>query len=179
MRAKRRESRGFSTTELALVSILIALLGMILSSVWRALAIPSLSAAAECQIAQEAGFVTASLARDLGGTYVNPSGHSGLKTDSRLLTLQSTDPTQLSLSYDHGSNPQIVVTYGFNAGTGQLVRVDETAGTTIVIATNLTAFAVEPYTDGQGSSGYTVTMTLTARDLIRTYQLVALNPSGS
>ena len=41
MRAKRRESRGFSTAELALVSILITLLGMILSSVWRALASPS------------------------------------------------------------------------------------------------------------------------------------------
>jgi hypothetical protein len=179
MRIKRRRSRGFSTTELAVVSMLVALLGLILSSLWRGLAVPSLSAAAQCRIAQEASFAAASLARDLGGTYVNPSGRSGFKTDARLMSIQSTDPTQLTLNYDHGANPQIVVVYAFDPTTGQLLRADEAAATSTVVAANLTAFQVEPYADAMGNTGYILTLTFAARDLTRIYQIVALNPSGS
>jgi hypothetical protein len=178
MRVNRRRRRGFSTTELALVSILFALLAMILSSVWRGLALPSLSAAAQCRIAQEASFAATSLARDLGGSYLNPSGRSGFKTAARLLNIQSTDPAQLVLTYDNGSNLQIVVAYTFDPNTGQLLRADETASTSTVVATNLTAFHVEPYADALGNSGYTLTLTIAARDLTRVYEIVALNPSG-
>jgi hypothetical protein len=92
------------------------------------------------------------------------------------MSLQSADPTQLTLNYDHGANPQIVVVYAFDPNAGQLIRVDEAAATSAVVATNLTALQVDPYADAVGNTGYTLTLTFAARDLTRVYQIVALNP---
>ena len=168
--------RGFSTIELATVGVLISVLGLILSSVWRGLALPSLSAAAQCKIAQEAAFAADSLANDLGGTYANPSGRLGLKTDGRLLSVQAPDLASLVLTYDNGSHAARVVTYSFNPGTGQLVRDDSAAGTSLAVASALTEFLIAPYSDDAGNTGFTLSLTFTARDLTRTSTLVVIQP---
>jgi hypothetical protein len=165
---------------MVVVSLLTVVLSATLASVWRGLCLPALDAAARSRIAMEAGLATAALARDFGGTLPDPAGSPGGKNDGRLVGLATPSPVWLRLCYHGGGGsvltptwaaPDTVISYQLVGE--QLVRADETAGTSVTVARSLTAFQVAPLDDG---SGVAILLTFAARDISLTYQLNAIGP---
>jgi hypothetical protein len=180
-RSRRRARAGFTVVELAISSLLMALVALLLSATWTAFCRPAIDAAARCRLAQEANLAAASLARDFGGTLADASGQLGAPTDGQFVGRMVPEPWYLRLCYHGGGSttdftpkwtaPDTVITYYL--GSNQLIRWDENAGTQFAAANFVSAFQVTPLEDGTGVS---ILLTFTYRDMSLTYTLVVYDP---
>ena len=183
MIVKHRSRRGFTLTEMVVVTGLTVLLVTILSTVWSSFCAPTVDVLVRCRIAQEADFALASLSKDLSGSLANPEGRLGGTEDGKWVGRQTPESTSLRLCF-HGGNssdmtpqwasPDTVISYSVDSG--QLFRHDETAGTSVVVAELLTNFQVTPLDSGDG---VTITLTFGSRGMSTSYTLVALDPPSS
>ena len=180
MNVCRRARRGFTLTEMMVVTGLTVLLTTILSTVWASFCAPTVDVLGRCRIAQEADFALASLSRDLSGSLANPEGRLGGTDDYKWVGRQTPESTSLRLCFHapdstdmtpQWASPDTVISYSVDSG--QLFRHDETAGTSIVVAELLTNFQVVPLDSGDG---VTITMTFGSRGMSMTYSIVALDP---
>lgn len=182
MRLPRGPRRGFSVVEMAIVSVLLALLAMLLASTWRGFCLPTIEAAARCRIAQEANLAAASLARDLGGSLANPEGRIGKKTDGQFVGRMQPSESWLRLCF-HGAtgtdtspqwgDPDTVISYQLQGDS--LVRWDESAGTVVTVSRGLAGFSVVPFED---DSGVTLTLSYSYRNISLTYTFNAKDPKA-
>ena len=181
--ARHHPRRGFSAIEMAVVSMLTALLSVIMSSVWMNFCKPALEASARCRMALEANLAAASFSRDFGGNLADSAGRVGVPLDGRFTGRMIPASGWLRICY-HGGNdtdplpkwatPDVVISYQLDGN--RLIRTDENAGTQVVVATNLTSFSV---TDNGAGTGVVISMMFALRGLTATYTHVALDPPNS
>jgi prepilin-type N-terminal cleavage/methylation domain-containing protein len=102
--------KGFTLVELTVVSLLMAVLGVLLSSAWVGVGRTAAGLIGRSQLVQERDVAVAALSRDLGGCSVEPDARIGEKINGRWLKWEypnndSLPPNQdLKLYYDGGTN---------------------------------------------------------------------------
>jgi prepilin-type N-terminal cleavage/methylation domain-containing protein len=177
-RPHRGHPRGFTLVEVSIVSMLMAMLAMLLAETWRGFGRPMMDTAARSRLAEEANLALASLARDLGGSLSDSAGRLGRKSDSAYVGRMQPGGVQLWICFDGGTTPNgaadwaapdTVISYEVD-GTS-LVRLNQTAGTSFVVARNVAAFAVQDL-----GSECQITLTFAYRNYSQSYQLIAQNP---
>ncbi len=158
--------------------MLMATLAMLLAETWSGLGRPLAETAARSRLAQEANLALASLARDMGGSLSDSAGRIGSKTDSVFVGRMQPGGAQLWLCFDGGANPNGIADWAapdtvivYEIVGSSLVRLNQTAGTSFVVARNITSFAVEDL-----GSECQITLTFAYRNYSQAYQLIALNP---
>lgn len=175
-----RHRSGFTLVEMVVAGFLMAFLATLLAAIWRGISLPALDAASRCRVAQEANLAVAALTKDLGGCLSDSSGRLGQQGDTVWVGRMEPSSTWLRLCFHGGPDvnytpqwtaPDTIISYLYQDNT--LVRWDENAGTTVPIATGLTAFSVVPLELG---NGVTISMTFTDRDVSLTYTFIALDP---
>src|SRR5438067_1080268 len=103
-RTTRRKRRAFTLVEMSVVSVLLVLLGLLLSQTWAGLGRPTVDLIARSRLAREARLATDALARDLGGCLANPEARLGTSSQYRFVG-RSQPNNQLWLCFDGGSTP--------------------------------------------------------------------------
>lgn len=173
-----RLRRGFSLVEVSIVSGLMAVLAVLLANAWSGLGRPLLDATVHARLAQEADLALAALSRDLGGYLSDTAGRTGGKSTYPVVGRLQPGGSQLWLCFDGGSTPNgqadwappdTVISYEVVASA--LVRWDQTAGTSFVVARNVDSF----YLQDLGSE-VQITLTLSFRSVSQTYTLIAKDP---
>jgi type II secretory pathway component PulJ len=169
---------GFSLVEFVVASGLLVLLSALLAQTWSGLVRPTTDLAIRGRLCQEARLATAALARDLGGSLANPEGRSGPRTLYPFVGRLQPGNSQLWLCFDGGSPPNGLADWGapdtviiYALQGDQLVRTDQTAGTTVTVARYLSGFSVQ-----DPGSGIRIQLTFTYRNLTHTWTLVARDP---
>jgi type II secretory pathway pseudopilin PulG len=175
---KPRLRTAFTLVEVLVAGSLMALLSMLLASVWSGFGRPMVEAAARAQIAQDANLAAASLARDFGGSLANAEGRLGGIAVGKLVGRMQPDGAVLRLCFDGGPAPDGVAEWGdpdtvitYQIQDGNLVRWDEQSGTVFTVARNVQ----EWHLDDQGT-GVEIRLTFSYRNMTRTYTLVGLDP---
>jgi len=173
-----RRPKGFTLIEVMLVSCLMALLGILLSAIWTGFGRPLGDVAARCRVTQEAILAADSLARDFGGALTGPDGRIGSKLDGCFVGRLQPGGAALRLCYDGGPNPNGVADWGepdtvitYEVQDNNLVRWDENAGTTFIVARN-----VQQMTLTDLGTGVQIELTFQYRDITRTYTFVGMGP---
>jgi prepilin-type N-terminal cleavage/methylation domain-containing protein len=170
-----RRCKGFTLIEVMLVSGLMSLLVLLLSGAWSGFGRPSADAIARCRVVQEANLAAEALARDLGGSLADQS--TGTKEAGRLVGRLAVDGSELWLCFDgepvdglpDWAAPDTVIVYDVQAD--QLVRSDQQAATSYVVAGHVDQMQVTEQVDGVH-----VELTLTCRDVTKTYTITAKDP---
>ena len=174
---RRRPRRGFTIIEATIVTTFMAFLAMLIGATWAAFVRPTADIADRCRIAQEANLAVAALSQDLAGTLADD--HSGIKDQYALVGRTQPGNTQLRLCFDGGttpdgtaswSSPDYVITY--YVSSNNLIRWNENASTTFVVARDVSAFQVVDL----GNKQVRITLTFTYNTLTRTYTLIARDP---
>ena len=174
----RHHHRAFSLVEVLVVSALTTILATILASLWSGLGRPLVDASARAHIAQDANLAAAALARDFGGSLTNSEDRLGGLADGRLVGRMQPDSSVLRLCFDGGVSPDGLAQWGdpdtvitYEVQDGNLVRWDERAGTTFVVARNVQQLELEDL-----GTGVQIKLTFAYRNWTRTYTLVGLDP---
>jgi prepilin-type N-terminal cleavage/methylation domain-containing protein len=174
----RRGRRGFSLVEVSIVSGLMAVLAVMLANAWSGLGRPLLEAAVRTRLAQEADLALASLSRDLGGYLSDTVGRTGGKATYLFVGRLQPGGSQLWLCFDGGSSPNgqadwappdTVISYEVVGNA--LVRWDQTAGTSFVVARNVNSFQLQDL-----GNELQISLTLSFRTVSQTYTLIAKDP---
>ncbi len=170
--------RGFTLVEAAVGTGLFALLSYLICQAWAGLGRPAADVAARARVASEARLAVAALARDLGGSLANPEGRLGVKELSRVVGRLQPGGTQLWLCLDGGTAPNGTADWAapdtviiYEVQDRKLVRWDQTAGTTIVVARDVDSLSTQNLGDS-----VRIVLTLSYRTVSRTYTLVARDP---
>ena len=128
------KAKGFTFVELLLVSILMTGVTVLIAQTWRYLAVDILDLRARARLSQELRIAAESISQDMGAVVAaTPVGG-----DSVLLC-QDSGPTPNGLA--DWADPDIVVQYYLSGG--KLIRANQSAGTEIVIAGDVSSFTVE------------------------------------
>jgi prepilin-type N-terminal cleavage/methylation domain-containing protein len=102
--------KGFTLVELMVVSVLMAVLGALLSSAWVGVGRTAAGLIGRSQLVQERDVAVAALSRDLGGCSVEPDARIGEKINGRWLKWEYPNNDSLpsnqdlKLYYDGGTN---------------------------------------------------------------------------
>ena len=174
---------GFTLTEIMLVGGLMSLLVLLISGAWRGLGRSSADATARCRIAQEANLAAASLRRDFSCAL--PEQMTGQKDRGRLVGRMIVAGPGLWLCFDgeplngvaDWASPDTVVVYELDTETTygvpwkRLVRSNESTGAVFTAAANVDAMDLTDQGDG-----VKIDLTLTYRDITRTYTIIAKDP---
>lgn len=174
-RKAKIDRHGFTVTEVALTSAMMAWLAIIVSTVWSGLGWPLIDGMVGTRVAQEANIAAHSLALDFSGYYPRTVGGPD---DGKLVGRLLVGGNELWLCYDGGAPangtadwaaPDTVIIY--RVDVDQLVRANELDSTVVPVATGVDQLAVTEQGDG-----VLIELTLTYRDLTRTYEIVAKDP---
>ena len=177
-RIHKTERAAFTLVEMLLVSTLMTVLAMLLTVTWSAFGRPLTDAATRSRISEEACLAAASLARDFGGNLASSDGRLGFPANGQLIGRMQPGDTVLRLCYDGGNradglaewaDPDTVISYQVQGGS--LVRWDENAGTSFVVARYVDSMQLVD----QGN-GVEIKLTFIYRGTTRTYTLVGLGP---
>jgi prepilin-type N-terminal cleavage/methylation domain-containing protein len=175
---RRVQPHGFTLVEVLIVSVLMAFLAMLLAETWSGLGRPFVEMSVRSRLASEASHARAALARDLGGCLSNNAGRIGGKLDAAFVGRLQPGGSQLWLCFDGGATPNgtadwaapdTVISYEVD-GTA-LVRRDQTAGTSFIVAQNVGSFIVEDL-----GAECQITLTFVYRNTSQTYLMIAQNP---
>lgn len=172
-RFPRSERSGFTMVEVAVAGALMGLLVILISGAWTGLGRSSTDATVRSRVAHEASLAVAALARDFGGSL--PGQPTGGKEERRLVGWLVSAGPELRLYYDGTPNIEIVyyldtmTTYG--KSWKRLVRWDTDTGSELTVATNVDTMQLTDLGDG-----VQIELTLTYRDLTRTYTFVGKGP---
>jgi prepilin-type N-terminal cleavage/methylation domain-containing protein len=178
IRSRRDHPRGFTFVEVSIVSILMAMLAMLLAETWSGLGRPLVEMAARSRLAQEANLAMTSLSRDLGGSLSNGEGRLGRKSLYACVGRLQPGGSQLWLCFDGGAAPNgmadwtapdTVIAYDLEGSA--LVRRDQTAGTSFVVAQNVSSLIVEDL-----GGACQITLTFVYRNISQSYQMIAQDP---
>jgi type II secretory pathway pseudopilin PulG len=173
----RNSREGFTLVEVLVVGALMTLLAMLLQTSWSGFGRPLIEAIARARIAEDANMAAATLARDFGGSLPGNGSHSGSLATGKLVGRMEPDGIMLRLCFDGGADNGLadwgdtdtVITYLVQ--DGNLVRWDETAGTTFVVAHNVQSWELTDL-----GNGVEIRITFSYRTITRTYTLVGLDP---
>src|SRR5262249_39990475 len=148
------------------------------AAVWSGFGRPLADSITRAQIAQEANLAAAALARDFGGNLAGPDGRLGYIPNGKFIGRMVVDGNTLRLCYDGGTvvdgsaewaDPDTVISYFVE--DGNLVRWNESAGTTFIVARYAQQLAV-----AEETNGVQLQITFSLHDLTRTYTLIGLDP---
>ena len=179
MKPRSKHKRpGFTLLEMMVVCFLTVLLGALLSVTWSGLCRPAADISSRACMTQEANLAAASFVRDLGGFLANPEGRIGTKYLYPFVGRMQPGGTQLWLCFDGGAFPNGVADWGrpdtvivYYVHGSQLIRWDQTANTTYVVANHVDSMQ----TQGQGN-GVQITLTMSYGKITQTYVFKALDP---
>jgi hypothetical protein len=164
--------------ELLIVSAFMAFIALLLSQTWSSLGKSAVDLATRGRINQEANLAAAALTYDLGGSLANPEGRIGTQTQYRWVGRLQPANSELWLCFDGGPAPNGVADWGapdtvivYQVQSRQLIRTDQTAGTSVVVARDVDAFAVSDLGDR-----VQIQLTFKYRNLTRTYTMIARDP---
>lgn len=176
-RTHRRRRQGFTLLEMIIVSGLMGFLAVLISATWSAFIRPTADISQRCRIAQEANLAVVSLTRDLSGSLAD--NQTGTKATFQVVGRMQPDNSQLRLCFDGGatpngtadwSAPDTVITYYVDSN--QLIRWDETAGTTFTVAKDVNSLSVEDL----GGGDVQLKITFQFRRITQTYSLIVRDP---
>jgi hypothetical protein len=156
----------------------MVLLAMLLGATWGAFGRPLVEADTRGRLALEAQMVATALAHDLGGSVSTTGG----RADGRFVGRMITGGDRLRLCFDGGttpngladwSAPDSVMTYFINKNGSipELVRLDESSGATFTVARYVTSMSLVDL-----GNGVQVELTLSYRNMTKTYTLVTIDP---
>lgn len=176
MQTSRRT--GFTLAEVMIVSGLMTMLAMLLSATWSVLGKPLIDASTQARVAHEANLAVAALARDFGGSLSGNAGRIGQIKHGKLVGRMQVANSVVRLCFDSLSTPNEIADWdapdaviSYEVLDGNLVRWDEQAGTTFVVARHVTDFAVL-----EQGVGVQIRLTFTHRHVTRSYTLIGLDP---
>jgi type II secretory pathway component PulJ len=142
---KHRSRRcGFTLVEATVTSGLMAILAVLLSSLWAGCGRPATDVIARCRVAQEMNLAVGALARDLGGSLAGGAGRLGRQSDAQFVGWMLPGDMQLWLCFDGGmppnglpdwAPPDTVIAYLVEGDA--LVRWDQTANTSFTVARHI------------------------------------------
>jgi hypothetical protein len=169
---------GFTLLEATVVSGLMAVLAVLLSTIWAGFGRPAHDVVERSRVIQEAHLAVAALARDLGGSLANSEGRLGGKEQYRFVGWMCPAESQFWLCFDGGAAPDGVADWGlpdtvlvYMQEGDRLVRWDCHANTTFTVARYLNHLEVHASGDD-----LQIQLTFTYRDFSRTYVLLARLP---
>jgi prepilin-type N-terminal cleavage/methylation domain-containing protein len=169
---------GFTLVEAMVVSGLMAVLALLLSSLWAGFGRPATNVIARCRVAQEMNLAVNALARDLGGSLAGNQGRLGHKTDSQFVGWMLPGNLQLWLCFDGGTAPNgiadwappdTVIVYMLEGDA--LLRWDQTANTSFTVARHVANMQLSI----QGDE-LQIQLTFSYRNITRTCTLLASAP---
>lgn len=171
----RRAARGFTLTEIMIVSVLMSFLVVLLSSAWAGFGRPTAEVIARCRLAQEANLAAESLAIDLAGNLAGQA--AGARRAGREVGRMVVDGSELRLCFDglpinctaDWAAPDTVVVY--DVQSGNLVRSDELTATAVVVAGSVDQMLLTEEADG-----IHVQLTFDYRGINRTFTMIAKEP---
>jgi len=175
MNAHAPKPRGFTLTELLIVSGLMAFMAMMLSSAWHGLGRSAIDLVARAQIVQEMELAIAALSRDLGGSLGDPEGRAGGKSDAKWINWSAPGNNKLLLYFDNGEEADIFVQYALEDktdpdATTRLVRTSS-AAPAFTVANLVDSLAVTPEGDD-----VKIVLTFKLRNVTRVCTLIAKQP---
>jgi type II secretory pathway component PulJ len=165
--------------EVMVVSGVMAILVLIISSVWAGVGRPIAEMIARCRLIEEIDLATDSLARDLGGSLANSEGRLGGKQQSRFVGWMQSGQSQLLLCFDGGPEPNghadwlppdTVIAYLVDENH-RLVRWDQNANTEFTVAENVDSLEVETVEDT-----LQIRLAFSYRNLTRNCTFIARTP---
>lgn len=169
--------RGFTLLEATIVSMLMAFLAVLISTTWSAFVRPVADMAMRCRVVQEASLAVASLSRDLAGSLADDS--TGSKTKFSQVGRMQPANAQLRLCFDGGTTPDGVANWSapdyvvsYYLDSNKLIRWNENAGTTFVVARDVDTFEVLDL----GGDQVQINLTFQYRTVTQTYTLIARDP---
>jgi prepilin-type N-terminal cleavage/methylation domain-containing protein len=178
MIARSTTRPGFTLIEIAVSSVLLAMLVVVMGRIWYGMLRPTTYIAARARIDEEAALTAASLSRDLGGFYADTDGRTGIQALYKFVGRQQVNNTQLWLCFDGGSppngvadwaGPDVVIDYELDGNS--LVRRNQFTNTTFGVAKYVQNFQVVDLGDR-----VQIQVTFSYRGLIQTYTMVARDP---
>jgi prepilin-type N-terminal cleavage/methylation domain-containing protein len=178
MIARPTTRRGFTLIEIAVSSVLLAMLVVVMGRLWYGMLRPTAYIAARARIDEEAALAAASLSRDLGGYYSDLNGRTGIQPLYKFVGRQEVNNTQLWLCFDGGdppngvadwASPDVVIDYELDGAS--LVRRNQFTDTTFVVAKYVQSFEVVDLGDR-----VQIQLTFSYRGLTQTYTMVARDP---
>jgi hypothetical protein len=150
----------------------------LIAQAWGGLGKPAIDVHARSRVAQEARLAVAALSLDLGGSLGNAEGRTGTKEQYRFVGRLQPANSELWLCFDGGGTPDGSASWAapdtvivYQVQDRQLVRWDQTAGTTFVVARDIDSLTVQNLGDK-----VRITLTFSYRHVSRTYALVARDP---
>lgn len=128
---------AFTLMELLVVSMLMAGLTIIAATSWRYLTVQMTDCTARARAAQELRFAVENIAQDMGAAVgATPVGGNGV-----LLCLDGGSNPNGQADW---ASPDVLVQY--SVSDGQLVRYDQSAGTEVTVAGDVSSLVVENVT---------------------------------
>jgi hypothetical protein len=176
VKSKRRPGPGgFSLVEVMIVALLTSLLFLMISGIWTGFGRSLSDSVAQGRVVTEAALAVETLRRDLRGTL--PGMETGSLERGRMVGRLVVGGTQLRLCFDgdpadgsaNWAAPDVVLVY--QVQDGQLVRLDQTAGSSFVVADNVQQFQVT-----EQAGGVRIELTVGFRDFARTYTIITRDP---
>lgn len=174
-----RRRRGFTMLEITAASIVMTMLVLLLGVVWSGMIRPTADIVVCSRLDQEAGLAEAALAADLGGSLSNPEGRIGTQPQYKFVGRLEPGNDQLWLCFDGGSPPNGVADWGppdtviiYQAQGNQLVRIDQTAGTSVPVSSDVVSFQAQDL----GNGSVQLQLVLSYRNTTRSYTWIARDP---
>ncbi len=165
-------SRGFSLVELMVVAAMTSFLLLMMSGMWRAFGRSLIETSDQARLLCEADLAVETLRRDFCG-YLPASDTGDLKAGKLLARLVIGGGSGILLCFDgppangvaDWAAPDVVVSYVVQQG--QLLRVNQQAGTVFVACEGVELFSAVEQADG-----VLIQLTVRRRDISRTYTFV-------
>jgi hypothetical protein len=161
-----------------IASGLLVLLALLLANTWQSMGRAAIDAVTRGRITQEANLALAALASDLGGSLSDPQGRVGSLASAAFVGRLQPGGNQLWLCFDGGSTPNGIADWGppdtvvsYELQSSQLVRINQATGVSVPVAQGVSGFAVQDLGDR-----VQIQLTLTYRNLTRTFTLIARDP---
>lgn len=133
-RRRTHKAAGFTLAELLLVSVLMMGVSMVTAQTWRYLGVDIVNLRNRVRLSQELRIAVESISRDMGAVV----GATPVDGDSVLLCQ---DGGKTPNGQADWGKPDIVLQY--YVSDGKLIRKDQSTGTEIVIASDVSNFTVE------------------------------------
>lgn len=166
---------GFTLLEAVLTSALMSLLVLLLSEAWSGLGRASLDTLARCRLTQEASLAAAALAQDCAGSL---PATTGPMEQGQWVGRMLVSNAELWLCFDGGTDPDGTADWAspdtvivYVVQSNKLVRNDQASGTTFTVARNVDSMTLTELGDAVA-----VDLTMSYRDVTRTYSIVVKDP---
>lgn len=170
--------KAFTLVEVLIAAGLMAFLAVVLARLWQGAGRATVDLIVAGRLNQEANLAVAALQRDLGGCLPGPGGRPGTKGAHQFVGRLQPSGSELWLCFDGGASPNGVADWAspdaviiYRVAAGQLLRVDQTAGTSFTVARHVDSLSV---VDLGGSTR--ITLTFSYRGTTRAYTLTARDP---